>query len=125
MREKISKLIEKAERKLKAAYQLYETEMYEDAISRGYYAIYHATTALLLSKGLTAKTHSGLLALFSQHFIKTGLLPEDYYDIISRDKDLRENGDYEAFYIASLDEAKTVIEDAEKFIKKVKEILNV
>ena len=84
-----------------------------------------ATTALLLSKGLTAKTHSGLLALFSQHFIKTGLLPEDYYDIISRDKDLRENGDYEAFYIASLDEAKTVIEDAEKFIKKVKEILNV
>lgn len=62
---RITKLIEKAERKLQAAQKLYEIKMYEDAISRGYYASYHAGMALLVSKGLSAKTHSGLLAMIS------------------------------------------------------------
>ncbi|MDI6704421.1 MAG: HEPN domain-containing protein [bacterium] len=119
-KEKVTKLIEKAERKLKAAHKLYESEMYEDAISRGYYAMYHAATALLLTKDLTAKTHSGLLTMLSLHFVKSGAMEEEYYSMIARDKDLRENGDYEPFYIGSSDEAECVIEDAQKFIKKVK-----
>jgi uncharacterized protein (UPF0332 family) len=89
MDEKIIKLMEKSERKLKAAQKLYDDEMYEDAISRGYYAMFHTA------------------------------------QMISRDKDLRESGDYEPFYIASIDEARCVIEDAKEFIKKVKEILKI
>lgn len=124
-KEKVEKLIEKADRKLRAAQRLCEDEMYEDAISRGYYGMYHAATALLLTKEITAKTHSGLLAMLSLHFVKPGIMEEEYYSMIARDKDLRENSDYEPFYIGSSDEAKCVIDDAQGFIKRVKELIQV
>ena len=123
LRLRITKLIEKAERKLQAAQMLYESKMYEDSISRGYYTVYHAGMALLASKEFSAKTHSGLQTMISLHFVKTGILPREYYEILSRDKDLREDGDYEPFYTGSAEEAESVLEDARKFITKIKKLL--
>lgn len=124
LKEKLTKLLEKAERKLKAAEKLYESKMYEDAVSRAYYAMYHAAIGLLLTKDILPKTHSGMLTMLAQHFVKSGEMPEEYFQMISKDKELRENGDYELLYEGTSEEAKLVIDDAHKFIEKAREILN-
>lgn len=118
------KMLEKAERKLKAARKLCQEEMYEDAISRAYYAMYHAALALLLTKGVSPRTHSGMLTMLSLHFVKSAELPDEYFRMISKDKELRENGDYELFYDGTSEETEMVVDDACKFVKKVKEMLN-
>jgi uncharacterized protein (UPF0332 family) len=48
-KELIKGYMEKADKKLKAARRLPETGDYEDAVSRAYYAVYHAAQSLLLS----------------------------------------------------------------------------
>ena len=124
LKEKLTKLLEKAERKLKAAEKLYESKMYEDALSRAYYAMYHAAIGLLLTKDISPKTHSGMLTMLAQHFVKSGEMPEEYFQMISKGKELRENGDYELLYEGTSEEAKVVINDARKFIEEAREILN-
>jgi len=39
--------LEKAERKLEVAEKLFNSADYEDSVSRAYYAVFHATQALL------------------------------------------------------------------------------
>ena len=125
LKQKLTKLLEKAERKLKAAEKLHENDMYEDAVSRAYYAMYHAAMALLLTKDISPRTHSGMLTMLSLHFVKSGEMQEEYFQMISKDKELRENGDYEPFFEGTSEEAMLVINDAHKFIEKAKEILNI
>lgn len=123
LEEKIEKMMTKASRKLEAAQVLYEDGIYDDAISRAYYAMFHAATALLLKKGVTAKTHSGLLTMFSLHYVKSGEIAKEYFDILSESKELRENGDYEPYFEGHDEEARLALANAKKFLKKAEEIL--
>ncbi len=43
-------------------------------INRLYYACYHANKALLLTKDLIPKTHSGVISLLHKHFVNEGFL---------------------------------------------------
>ena len=43
------------------------------AVSRAYYAMFYATTALLGSRGLWRSKHQGLIAAFGKYFVKSGL----------------------------------------------------
>lgn len=123
VKEKIARLIAKADRKLKVARDLYEDKSYEDSISRAYYAMFQAATALLLTRDIVCCTHSGLLKMFSLYFIKTGQVDKRYFDMLSEAKDLRENGDYEPFFVGVSEDAESAIENAMEFIEKVKQVL--
>ena len=124
LKEKIEKLLEKADRKFEVAKGLFEDGNYDDSISRAYYAMYQAATALLLSSDIVCKTHSGLLKMFSLHFVKSGRIDKRYFDMLSSAKDLRENGDYEAFFIAQEEDAEETLGNAEEFIRKIKRLLD-
>jgi len=47
---------------------------YISAVNRAYYAIFYAANALLATKGLERSKHSGVIAAFRQHFVKTGIV---------------------------------------------------
>ncbi|WP_238455596.1 HEPN domain-containing protein [Desulfolucanica intricata] len=120
--------IEMAERKISAAEVLIKEGMYADAVSRIYYGIFHAARAMLALKGLDSKKHSGIISLFNQHFVKTGLLPKEFGRIIKNAKDLREESDYNEFYLVSIKDAEELLKDGTRFIigikKRIQEILN-
>ena len=63
-------LIERAKRRLDAAYHLFEEDFYEDAVSRAYCSMYFAAKALLLKRDITVKTHKGLLTKFGLEFVR-------------------------------------------------------
>lgn len=68
----INGYIQKAEKKLEVAERLLKSADYEDAVSRAYYAVFHAAQALLMTEGEKAETHKGVVTLFGLLFVKTG-----------------------------------------------------
>ena len=92
---------------------------YDDAISRAYYSMFHAISALLILKGLEAKTHSGLINLFGQHFVKAGEIEARFTRMLSESKELRENGDYEIFFSGTKEEAELTINNAKELFAEI------
>jgi len=72
VREMILGQIAKADEKLSAAKSLLKEGFLDDAISRAYYAIFHAASAVLFSERINAESHSALKDMFGLHFVKTG-----------------------------------------------------
>ena len=66
----INKYLENAEERIESAEVLKDTNHYNDAISRVYYAFFDAATAALLSKNLTAKTHHKVVQIIMPKNIK-------------------------------------------------------
>ncbi len=52
--------MEKAVRRLRVAEKLLRDGEYEDAVSRAYYAMYHAAKAALATVNVFPKTHKGV-----------------------------------------------------------------
>lgn len=91
----IRKETERGEKALKAAQLLSENGLYEDAVSRAYYAVLHFAKAALLSQGVRTSSHKGVLAMFGLHLVETGLMAPDLAKILAKEKEERELGDYD------------------------------
>jgi uncharacterized protein (UPF0332 family) len=105
------------------AKKLFNSKDYEDSVSRAYYAVFHASQALLLTEGQKAETHKGVVTLFGLLFVKTGKFSKELGKYLSNLKDDRESGDYELFSFIDEETAKVALEEAEKFLKEVKTYL--
>jgi len=67
------------------------------AVNRGYYAIFYAALALLVSRGLGASKHSAVLSLVDREFVKPGLMAPEF-SLAFRDAfNARQNSDYREF----------------------------
>ena len=109
----------KAHDHLKSAQILFDAEMYDDSLSRSYYAMFAAARALLALKQLDSKKHSGVLSLFNPPFVKTGIFARAAGRSISKTRIRRESSDYTDFYLVSREEAETQLEAAENFITTI------
>jgi len=112
-------LLERAESKLSAAKVLLKEGYYDDAVSRAYYSMYFAARALLLTKDIAPKTHKGLISKFGLEFIDTGFIERTYGRALNVAEEDREDADYSITCEITEEEAKTVIEDAKKFIDRI------
>jgi hypothetical protein len=122
-KELIKGYLEKAERKLKVAEKLLRSDDYEDAVSRAYYAVFHAAQGLLLTEGERAETHKGVVTLFGLLFVKTGKFKKDLGKYLANLKDERESGDYEIFSYIDRETAETAIEEAKEFVRETQAYL--
>ncbi len=75
MNEEIQKLLEKAERSLKAAETLLSEGDYDFAVSRAYYAMFYSVRAMLLLIDITTKKHASTISIFCEKFVKSGEFP--------------------------------------------------
>ena len=109
----------KSKEKLVVARSLLKLKDYEDAVSRAYYCVFHAAQAMLLTEGLSAHTHQGLISLFSSHFIKTGKLEKKLGKYLVELKDDRERSDYEIYSTIDKETATQSIKEADEFLKGI------
>ncbi len=109
--------------KLKSANLLFESDMFADAISEAYYAMFHASKALLALRDIFPRTHAGVVSQFGLQFVNEGLIEELYATSLAKAGTKREKADYDIYYAPSKEEAESVIEDAEKFLKRIKEAI--
>lgn len=115
----------RAEKALKSAKLLVEHGHLEDATSRASYAMFHAAKAILFTKAVKAKTHRGIISQFGKHLVKKGILSVEYADMLRRAFDLRQKSDYELYADLNEEMVKETLNNAEKFLEKIKELLNI
>lgn len=115
--------LEKAREKLRAASELLRDGFDEDAVSRAYYAAFHAAQAVLLTEGLTASTHQGLVNLFGLHLVKTGKFEKRFGKSLANLKDDRESGDYEIYSGIDRETAEQAVREAQEFVDAVQQYL--
>ncbi|MCX8116813.1 MAG: HEPN domain-containing protein [Desulfobacterota bacterium] len=116
--------IEKSNEKLRAAKVLLKEGLIDDAISRAYYSMFHAASAVLFSEGITVESHSALKTMFGLHLVKTGKIDKEYGRWLNKLKDERENGDYDIFTSFDFGDAENDIKEAEKFLEQMKNYLS-
>jgi uncharacterized protein (UPF0332 family) len=115
---------ESAVEKLQAAKLLKENDFFKDSIYRSYYAIFSGARSLLALKEFDCAKHSGIIALFNQHFVKTGLIDKICSKIISGAQIHRQRSDYGDYVIATKQEAEEQIKNAELFLEHIKKYLD-
>ena len=116
-REAILKELEGASYDLEKARRSLEQEDHKWATVQAYYSMFHSGRALLYSKGYREKSHSALLEALTALFVRTGLLERDYIDDLRDAKSMRESADYGMIF--SEEGARTLIINADKFLRKV------
>jgi len=92
--EQLRAMVDKAERALRAAERHLADGDADFASSKAYYAAFHLMQAALLTQQRTYSKHAGVLAGFSEHFIKPGVVPTDFGQKLQRLRKDREVGDY-------------------------------
>jgi uncharacterized protein (UPF0332 family) len=113
--EQIQDLWKKANESLDASSELLEKHHEEFAVSRAYYAMFYVTEALLLTKNLVFAKHSGVIASFGQHFVKTGIFKVELREMLAKAFEDRTEGDYGMTDAFSPTEAKVILGHAQKY----------
>ena len=119
-RDEVALYVEHAQQMLQVADHNLADGFYGSAINRAYYAIFYAANALLATKGLSRSKHSAVIATFRQHFVKPGVIEDEYSDIYGRVMDDRHKADYDIVE-STVDPARaqTDLEDARRFVERV------
>lgn len=115
--------LKKAEECYAAAKQLLDTGLMMDSANRSYYAIFHAVRSLLALDGVDFKKHSGVIAYFQQHYIKTGKFDVRFSDYVRDAFSIRQDCDYEDFYIVSSEDVSMQLAHARELLDSVKSFL--
>lgn len=112
-----------AEEALRAARALVDLGLFRDAVSRAYYAVYHATLALLLTQDLEPSTHSGVVTLLGLHFVKPGKIPASMAATLRRIQGYREAADYTRGFIMPETECRAEIVAANDYLETIRSLL--
>ena len=115
---RIQQLLTLAQEELETADLLWKNDRYRACISLSYYAMYHATQALLSLKDLNTKTRKGIIQMFGQHFIKTGIFPIELARALSDAYDMRRLSDYEETIFLSSEQSEIILNSARSFIEQ-------
>ena len=119
----ITERIDKARRKLRSAEHCLAAGDLEDAASRAYYAMFHAAYAALLPFRVAPKGHKGLAAMLSLHRVKPGHIAIDHDRAFVAARDQREYSDYDVAIILGDALARSIVEDARRFVETIEKLL--
>ncbi len=75
--------------------------------------------ALLETKQLKSSKHSGVIALFNQHFIKTGIIRTEMGEFYRYLFDSPQGGDYNDFPDFSSEEVALLHQSAANFVQEI------
>jgi uncharacterized protein (UPF0332 family) len=115
--------LEKALDRLRVAEKLFRGGDYEDAVSRAYYAMYHAARAVLSTVNVFPKTHEGVVSEFGKRFVLTGVVQKELGRDLADAKAARETYEYSVTSKVGKAEAGTILSNAQRFVEAVKRVL--
>ena len=115
---------EKSRETLEDAHILFRAGRLFSALNRIYYALFYEVMALLLTKDLSSAKHTGIRALFNEHFIRTGKVSVELGKFFTRMYDFRQKGDYADFVKFEAEKMQEWLASAEYFIKELDQVIN-
>lgn len=116
--------IDKSHKTLIEARDNAKMEHWSLAANRLYYALFHMASALLVDKGFTSKTHSGILCIIGQEFVAKGLLSSEEGRLISRLQNMRQSGDYDDLFDWTKEDIQPLFDSTERLLRKMVNLIN-
>jgi uncharacterized protein (UPF0332 family) len=103
---------------------LIENKFYATVINRLYYSCYHATKALLLTKNLIPKTHSGVVTMLHQHFVLPGDFDIEHASFYSSLLQQRMEEDYSDFMIEDEESVRILLIPSKQYLSYTETLIN-
>lgn len=119
-REAASAELQLAAEEIRAADQLLAAGLARIAVTRAYYAVFHAVRARLYAGGLEPRTHAGAQHLFNLHFVKTGRYEAATSRLIARLQKFREEADDAQAFIVDEAGAREELEAAPALVEQIR-----
>lgn len=66
--------------------------------------------------------HSGVISLFQEHFVKTGLLAPDLFRAFPQSFEKRLKSDYGDFGLATIEEVETLLKTVQEFVEECERV---
>ena len=114
---------EKSLKMLETAKLAKDNDDYFSANNRLYYALFHAIRSVLALDKVDFKKHSNVLGYFNKYYIATNIFDKSFGKLIASASIIRNNSDYEDFYLINKNETEQLIKDTELFLIVVKTYL--
>jgi len=116
--------LERAKETLEDAQLLIKSKRWNSAINRLYYSAFYAVLALLLNENHKTTTHNGVKSVFSEHFIKTNTLSQEFGKGYSQLFTWRQKGDYADLFDFTEETVLPYNDVVNKFIIQIEEIIS-
>ncbi|MBC8600287.1 HEPN domain-containing protein [Parabacteroides acidifaciens] len=94
------------------------------AASRLYYAAYYMASALLVDKGIVARSHSGVIHIIGSEFVKKDLLSKEDGRLISRLFNMRQSGDYDDLFDWTEEEVFPFFDKTKTFLNRMEDLIS-
>lgn len=115
--------LSRAEEALRDGTYLMENGSWRAAVNRFYYACFHSARALLATRDRDSKTHSGVIALFHEEFVRTDQFDRQVARALSRAFERRQESDYSDLAEPKKTDAEASLEDAARFVAECRRLL--
>ncbi len=113
-----------ADKTLEESYLNFENSLLRPAASLAYYAMFYSATAALISARIRPpKTHRGVVASFSNYYIKTGKLEKKFSRYLNRALAIRQASTYDVTIEPDKVAVENTLKNAEEFVITVKNTL--
>ena len=116
--------LEKSKEDLETAADNLENKRYRASINRSYYAVFHALRSVTALDHFDSGKHSGIIAYFNQHYVKTGVFDREISKMIDSCYRLREKADCDDFYMAAKEDAAQQLEKAKRVVCAIENYLH-
>jgi uncharacterized protein (UPF0332 family) len=120
---RIRQLMAMAEQAYNTAQVNLDAGDFRATVNRAYYAVFYAASAMLLTKGLERRKHSGVISAFREHFVKPGLIELEYSSIYGETLVIREDADYAVEIPIGRDMAEIALDQGRRFVRRMREYL--
>lgn len=108
---------------LRDAWILLEAQSYKSSVNRSYYAIFHCLRAVTALDSFDSSKHSGIIAFFNMHYVKTGIFDKSVSKMLDKAYRWREKADYKDYEEVTENTAKEQIMNAEKIMSVIEPYL--
>ena len=103
---------------------LREANAQDGAVNRYYYAAFYAARSLLATLELDSPKHSGVIALFNRHFVKTQVVSPDVARVLVRSFEKRLQSDYADFARTTAEDLGRLAGDVRVFVDSCARVLD-
>lgn len=116
--------LQRAVETLEEARLMRRIEHWNTCANRLYYAAFYAVSALLVHSGHTSSKHSGIKALFNQHYVKTGIVTKENGRLYNRLFDLRQEGDYIDFVFLDAETVEPLVGKTSALLDTIQSLID-
>jgi uncharacterized protein (UPF0332 family) len=122
--EEIQRHFERGAECIEDAQVLLQNNRLAAVVTRAYYAMFHAATAVLLARGIERSSHHGLLSAFAEQFVKTRQLDRRFFLYLREAFERRQQSDYDPVVDVDRQTVEEILDHAVEFVAACKNIVN-